>query len=202
MARAPAAPPAPPAAGFTLVEMLVALAIFALVSAAGVMLLGQSVRTQEAVQRRLGEGSGVARLTALLTAELASAQPRPRRDGGGNPAPAFAMDGRGISFVHADAEGAGLSRYALAGDVLVREAAAHVDGVAPTGPAALVRGVAAARWRVRDAAGAWSESWSPDRPDRLPRAVELVLQPRGGAPLVLRFLVAPDGIAPVAEAAP
>lgn len=192
---------APSVAGFTLVEMLVALALFALVSAAGVMLLGQSVRTQDAVQRRLGEGSGIARLTALLTADLASAQPRPRRDTGGNPLPAFVMDGQGIAFVHADADGVTLSRYAWSGDALVRAAAPRVDGEAPGTPAVLVRGLASARWRVRDAAGQWSEGWSPDRPDRLPRAVELVLQPRGAPPLVLRFLVAPDGIAPVTEAA-
>jgi general secretion pathway protein J len=180
--------------------MLVALAIFAIVSAAGVMLLSQSVSTQDAVQKRLSEGSGVARLTALLTADLASAQPRPRRDTGGNPQAAFVMDGSGISFVHADDDGPGLSRYALVGGALVREAARRVDGVAPEQPATLVRNVDAVRWRVRDAQGQWSDGWSPDRPDRLPRAVELTLDARDAPPLTLRFLVAPDGLDP-AEAA-
>ena len=42
-------------AGFTLVELLVALVIFAMLSAAGVLLLSSSVRAQGAATEALGE---------------------------------------------------------------------------------------------------------------------------------------------------
>ena len=44
--------------GFTLVEMLVALSIFAVIAAMGVSLLRSSVDTQDAVQTRLEQGHG------------------------------------------------------------------------------------------------------------------------------------------------
>lgn len=196
--------------GFTLVELLVALSIFAMVSAAGVMLLRASIDTQTAVAKRLGEGGGVNRLRSILASELASAQPRPVRDQSGNPLPAFVGESGSIAFVHAadsgGTEGAlGRSRYALEGGTLVRQASVAVDGASPGDPAPLVREVTAARWRFRSLDGAWSEAWTPDDPARLPRAVELTLERRGGVPLVLRFLVAPDGLAlagQVAEVTP
>ena len=47
--------------GFTLVEMLVALSIFAMIAAMGVGLLRSSVDTQDAVQQRLKGMSGLKR---------------------------------------------------------------------------------------------------------------------------------------------
>lgn len=186
------------AAGFTMVELLVALAIFALVSAAGVVLLRASVDTQAALTGRLGEGSAVTRLRAMLTAELASAQPRPRRDAGGSRVPAFSGDARGIAFVHAggglDGQGITLSRYALADGALVRSATDRIDGAEPGDPAAILRGVTSARWRFRAADGVWADAWRADDAAALPRAVELVLDRRGAPQLALRFLVGPDGL--------
>lgn len=187
--------------GFTLVELLVALAIFAMVSAAGVVLLRSSIDTQTAVSKRLSEGGGVNRLRAILASELASAQPRPVRDQSGNPLPAFVGESGGIGFVHASDSGGiegalGRSQYRLEGGALVRQASGAVDGANPGEPAPLVRDVTAARWRYRSLDGGWSDAWQPDDPARLPRAVELTLERRGGAPLVLRFLVGPDGLPP------
>lgn len=187
--------------GFTLVELLVALTIFAMVSAAGVMLLRSSIDTQMAVSKRLSEGGGVNRLRAIIGSELASAQPRPVRDQSGNPLPAFVGESGSIAFVHAadsgGVEGAlGRSRYALEGGALIRQASPQVDGANPGDPAPLVREVTAARWRFRSLDGGWSENWQPDDPGRLPRAVELTLERQGVAPLVLRFLVGPDGLPP------
>lgn len=185
--------------GFTLVELLVALTIFALISAAGVTLLRASIDTQTAVSKRLGEGGGVNRLRSILATELASAQPRPVRDSGGNALPAFIGGAGAIAFVHAadsgTAEGTlSRSRYALEGGALVRQASDRIDGATPGDAAPLVRDVTAARWRYRDQDSGWSDAWAPNDPARLPRAVELTLEQRGGSPLVLRFLVAPDGL--------
>ncbi len=187
--------------GFTLIEMLVALTIFALIAAAGVMLLRASVDTQMAVAQRLSGESGMNRLRALLGADLASAQPRPWRDDSGRAMPAFIGGANQIQFVEAADAGPGHSglkrvRYALANGAIVRTSPLHVDGGAEGPPAALLNGVTAAHWRFRSVDGAWSEGWAADMPERLPRAVELTIERRGGPPVTLAFLVAPDGLPP------
>ena len=187
--------------GFTLVELMVALAIFAMVSAAGVMLLRSSIDTQTAVAKRLGEGSGVTRLRAILGSELASAQPRPGRDASGNQRPAMLGTASRIAFVHAagdDPLAGRLARstYSLDNGALVRSGSRQVDGATPSEPAALLREVTTLSFRYRSLDGGWSDAWSPDDPARLPRAVELSITRRGAAPLVLRFLVGPDGLPP------
>lgn len=62
--------------GFTLIELLVALAIFALIAAAGVFLIGTSVRAQESSRRHLARIEQSGRLTALLAADCAQAVDR------------------------------------------------------------------------------------------------------------------------------
>lgn len=193
--------------GFTLIEVLIALTIFAMISVAGVMLLRASVSTQAAVTQRLSEQGGINRLRAILSAELASAQPRPWRDDGGTQHPAFTGNAGEIIFVHAadaiaGASGLSRARYALTDGALVREAPGHVDGGANGNPAALVRDVTVMRWRFRALDGSWSEQWQEGESARLPRAVELTLERRGAAPLTLAFLVGPDGLPPPGQEQP
>ena len=76
-------------AGFTLIELMVALAIFALISVAGVMLLRSGSDTQIAVKKRLEEMSLSHRLSNGLEGDLAQAMVRPVRDQSGQPIPAF-----------------------------------------------------------------------------------------------------------------
>jgi general secretion pathway protein J len=63
------------AQGFTLVELMVALFIFALISAAGVTLLSYSVSAQASAGTRLDEVAALRRVGAILTADLAQASP-------------------------------------------------------------------------------------------------------------------------------
>jgi general secretion pathway protein J len=67
-------------AGFTLIELLVALAIFALISVAGVMLLRSGSDTQIAVKKRLEDMALSHRLANSLEGDLAQAISRPVRD--------------------------------------------------------------------------------------------------------------------------
>jgi general secretion pathway protein J len=187
--------------GFTLVEMLVALAIFAMLSAAGVMLLRASIDTQVAVSARLGESGGINRLRAMLTRELATAQPRVSRDENGTLRAAFVGSGSGIAFVHGSGGDAGrpaLGRvsYMLDDGALVRRASARIDGGLDGELAPILHDVTALHWRYRARDGGWIETWAADDAARLPRAVELTVARRGGPPLTMRFLVAPDGLAP------
>lgn len=188
-------------AGFTLVELMVSLLIFGMLSAAGVALLSFSVRAQESAEERLGDLAGIRRLGALLTSDLAQAAPRPFRDEAGRTRPAFAgTSGDGsepvLRFVRGGWEnhdGSGRSalqkvEYRLRNGRLERVAFRHVDGGAATAPAALVEDLRSLRLRYRDNDGAWRDRWDPTRVTALPRAVEIVLETDGGAPIRHVFL--------------
>ena len=82
----------PSEAGFTLVELLVALAIFALISVAGVTLLRSGSDTQLAVKDRLEDLSRSNRLANAIEGDLAQAVARPVRDQAGEPVPAFIQE--------------------------------------------------------------------------------------------------------------
>lgn len=171
--------------GFTLVEMLVALAIFGMITAAGVALLSVSARTQETSDRLLAELGELRRLGALLTADLAQAAPRRYRDRDGRPTRAFTGRGGGepmlLSFVRrgwdrGETADAGVQRvgYRLEGGRLERLAFAAVDGSNDGVAATLLDDVRAVRLRYRDDRGDWREVWDEGDPLRLPVAVELI----------------------------
>ena len=170
-------------AGFTLVEMLIALSIFGMLTAAGVTLLSVTARTQQTSDRLLGQLSEMRRVGALLTADLAQAAPRMYRDGEGRPQRAFA-GGAGdapllLAFVRGGWDGgagATLQRvgYRLREGRLERLGFARVDGAPATIAVPLLDGVTALRLRYRDEEGEWRDRWNPSDPTRLPMAVELV----------------------------
>src|SRR3546814_9724429 len=87
--------------GFTLVEMMIALSIFAAIAAMGVGLLRSSVDTQDAVQARLQAMGGINRLRAVMANDLAQAVPRSTRGPSGETVPAFLGSPTGFAFVHA-----------------------------------------------------------------------------------------------------
>ena len=178
--------------GFTLVELLVSLFIFGLLSAAGVALLSFSVRAQEAAEARLGDLAEFRRAGALLAGDLAQAAPRLARDGSGLARPAFhggsgEQSGVALAFVRRgwenldDAPRASLQRveYSVADGRLERRAYPRLDGAAPLAATTVVDGVRRIRLRYRDREGAWRERWDPTKTNELPRAVELILDAEG-----------------------
>lgn len=184
---------------------MVALFIFALLSAAGVMLLSGSVRAQGAVQGKLDGLAEVQRAAALMTADLAQAVPRVSRTDAGTLAPAFFAAGGtqadpAVQFVRTGRDNPdGLTRsgvqkleYGLAQGRLVRRAYPQADGAAAGPAAVLLADVAGAQFRFRGADGAWRPDWRTTDPKALPRAVELVVTRADGAPLRLLFLVGVD----------
>ena len=185
--------------GFTLVEMLVALSIFAAIAAMGVALLRSSVDTQDAVQERLKAMGGINRLRAVMANDLAQAVQRSTRGPAGEAIPAFIGSSTGFAFVHGGAGALDSSPrpnlervgYALVGGEWRRATQPMLDGAALGDGDRLVGEVAAVVVRYRDERGNWSENWTSEPGDRLPRAVEVRLTRTGREPLTMAFLTAP-----------
>lgn len=196
--------------GFTLVEMLVSLSIFAMIAAMGVGLLRSSVDTQDAVQGRLKAMAGINRVRAVMANDLAQSLQRATRGQAGDPVPAFIGSASGFAFVHGGAaSGDGSPRsnvervaYAFTGGEWRRATQPMLDGTALSDGDRLIGEVANIAVRYRDAAGNWADSWTSDPGDRLPRAVEVRMTRTGRAPLVMLFLTAPSLPPPPVVAVP
>lgn len=204
-------------AGFTLIELLVALAIFALISVAGVTLLRSGSDTQIAVKKRLEEMALSHRLANSLEGDLAQAIARPVRDQSGQPIPAFTQGDANVSgalfgFIRAGwsnfdgAPRAGLQRvaYVLEDGALKRLSWPMLDGAAPADAAILLDKVASAQAEFRDNEGAWRDDWTAADANALPRAVALNVTLEGKPEHRMLFLVGPQTrVAPLSlEAGP
>lgn len=191
-------------AGFTLVELLVALFIFAILSAAATALLAFGIDASARTAERLDGLAAVTRSRSLLTTDLGQAAPRMWRNEAGARVAAF--EGNGT----ADASGmvlrmvrrgwrndggalrSSLQRveYRLSGDRLERISWPLVDGTTANPPAVLMTGVSGLRLRFHNA-GEWADRWAPDKPDALPDAVEITLASAATPELRQLFLVGP-----------
>ena len=194
-------------AGFTLIELMVALFIFAILSAAGVMLLSGSVGAQGVVQQRLDRLADVQRAASLMTVDFAQATPRISRTRTGTLAPAFFAAGGSqpdpaIQFIRTGRdnpdglERSGLQKleYGLIDGRLIRRAYPQVDGAEPERAAALLDDVQGVALRFRGPDGAWRSDWRSADPLAMPRVVELTVARRDGAPIRLLFMVGVDPI--------
>jgi general secretion pathway protein J len=184
-----------PDAGFTLVEMLVALVIFSLMAAAGVGLLRSSVDLQGVVNHRLAGLSSVARLDNLLASDLRQVLNRPSRAPDGL-RPAFVGTTTSMQLVAGgwqnldDEPRSDLRRVEWTGgpDGLARTSFPSVDGTdAGALTATLARDYPGVRLRYRLANGSWATAFSSSAEEPLPAAVEVRLEPRGGPPLELLY---------------
>ena len=197
--------PVPGRNGFTLVELLVSLLIFAMLSAAGVTLLRFSVGAQNLADARLGRLAQLRRAGALLAGDLAQAAPRLSRDEAGARRPAFVGgtgEGSGamLAFVRLGVENfEGSARpslrkveYRLVDGRFQRRSWTYVDGAAPASETRLLDGVRRIRLRYRDGKGEWRDRWNPTAPVELPRAVELVMDVEGEGSIRQIFLAGAD----------
>ena len=192
-------------AGFTLIELLVALAIFALMSVAGVTLLRSGSDTQIAVKARLEALARTNRLANALEGDLAQAVPRVVRDQSGQPVPAFTQGGDvpagGLfGFIRAgwsnldEAPRASLQRvsYSFDGDALKRVTWPMLDGSVASDAAIMIEDVTDIQLRYRDDRGEWRSDWTATDAAAMPRAVEIRLRIKQGPEQRMLFLVGPQ----------
>jgi general secretion pathway protein J len=192
-------PPARPAAnGFTLIEMLVALAVFALIAGGAMLLLRFSVDAELSGKRTTERMAAERRFLSVWTADLAQAAPRPARDEAGIARPALETGGGVIlrlvrsGWSNVD----GTARPSLQkvewrwdGKALVRAGYPFPDGAAPDPGSAMVALPAPPVLRFRTGDGVWHDRWEPQREAELPVAVELLLPRPQGEPMRVVSLV-------------
>ena len=189
--------------GFTLVEVLIALAIFALIGGAGALVLSQAVDSRFAVKAASDKIADLQRARALMRADIGQAVGRRTRTPTGRPIPQPMVTGAGPAEPLLVLTRAGWSNpggdarpslqrveYRLVEDRLERRTSRFLDGARPGPPQVLYRGVRSARAAfIRDGAEAPAYLVTPDQP--LPDAVRIVLTLDGYGQVDQLFLVGP-----------
>lgn len=192
---------ASPRAGFTLVEVLVSLLIFALIAAAGAAVLSLSIDNRFAIKAATDRTGDLQRMRSLLKADLGQASGRRSRGPTGRPTPQpmsgpAAPGDPALVLTRAGWTNPGeqprpsLQRveYRLVEDRLERRVAAHLDGARPGRPQVLYRGVRDLTVAfVRDGQEAPAYIVTAERP--LPDAVRLRMTLDGYGPVEQLFLV-------------
>lgn len=173
-------PDRPPAAeaGFTLIEVMISLALFGLIAVAGLALVSGIINVQGRTDVRLERLGALQRTMFVLSSDIE--QIVYGNVEGGDGAVAFKRAAPGTSGVPV------AIRYAVEGGTLVRTIGGR--------PQQLLTGVGAARWRFWD--GEWVDRWprNPQEPARWPRAIEVEMQvasPGGPKGSLRRLVVLP-----------
>lgn len=182
--------------GFTLVEVLVALAVFAMLAVLAWGTLSQTLANAEILTDRMERLQALQRTFRYLGQDFMQLSPRPIRDElGDNFVPTLRTDperDHAIEFTHAGWNNpAGLPRstlqrvaYRLEDDALLRYHWTVLDRTLDNQPLVevLLDGIDSVSMRFLHANGEWSEEWPAGEPQaatglRLrPRAVEVVLR--------------------------
>jgi general secretion pathway protein J len=137
------------AAGFTLIEVLVSLALFALIGGAGVAVLDQVLRTQARTEGQLDNLAAMQRAMFLMTVDFSQAH--------------AVQAGDVLQVAH----GSVTVQYTLSDGVLMRGLGQVQQPV--------LAGVAELSWAFLDAENTWSAAWPVDDDPGNPRAVALTL---------------------------
>lgn len=197
--------------GFTLIEVLVAMAIFGVISVLAQQTLAASMRNAEILESRMDRLQAIQQTMRLLGRDIVQAAPRPVRDPlDGNLRPAFLVVPGGEFALELTHSGwpnpAGVKRsvfqrsaYRIENGLLLRAYWNVLDPTLNNEPVVteLLEEVASIEFRFYLGNGQWADQWPPrgsgggnalyDRP----RVVQLVLALEDEGELVRFFEVAP-----------
>ncbi|MEO0412710.1 MAG: type II secretion system minor pseudopilin GspJ [Pseudomonadota bacterium] len=184
-------------AGFTLVETLIALSVFALIALGGVALLDVTVTTQERLTRVSDETRALQRMQAILRSDFGQMVERQSRNESGVVEISATPQQRGALLEFArlgrledpEAPRPFLEkiRYSFEDGVLYRTSFAHSDGAERARPIALLEGLESVQIQVFSD-GRWAQLAAGMRLDPLPRAFALSLRHRVHGLLEMRYL--------------
>ena len=180
--------------GFTLIEVLVAMAIFGVLSALAYMTLGQTLSNSEMLTERMDRLQSIQRTMSYLSTELLQVTPRSIRADLGQPQPAL-ISNFGAEFALQLTHGgwpnsAGVPRstqqrtaYRIEDDELIRYHWNVLDRTVNNIPVAtvLLEDIESLTFRFLLQNGDWVEQWPPisvqsaSNTNMLPRAVSIVL---------------------------
>lgn len=188
-------------AGFTLVEVLIALTLFAVIAAAGTAVLSISISNRFSVKSATDRVAAMQRTRALLKADLGQATTRRTRDREGEPrvsalAGATAPGDPILIVARAGWSNAGRAprpslqrvEYRVTNGRLERRVSAHLDGSRPGPAQVLMSGVTDVTLTfVRD--GRETSAPTPDLVRPLPDAARLTMTVEGYGPMSQLFLI-------------
>lgn len=181
-------------AGFTLLELIVVISIFAVFSLMAYGGLDSVLQSRARVEEAMNETAAIQKAYVRLREDFQQVRNRPARDGYGDRQPALRTDQQGrVEFTRGGWRNplllprAGLERvsYRLDGKKLTRESWRVLDQAQDSKPVAVVLldDVQEVRWRFLDSSRDWFQRWPPEDPNRsattappLPLAVELELE--------------------------
>ncbi|WP_066800580.1 type II secretion system protein GspJ [Sphingomonas soli] len=162
-------------AGFTLLELMISLGLFALIAVAGLALVDGIIKVQNRTEGRSDRLADLQRAMIVISTDLDQIAPG-----------TMSGAGQDLSFSRAAPAVGGVAvpvRYSIANGNLVRQ-------IGPQ-PQEVLTGIATLRWRFWD--GVWVNTWPVDDKtrERWPRAVEveMAVAGPGGAPGTLRRVV-------------
>lgn len=181
-------------AGFTLIEVLVAMAVFGVLSALAYMTLGQTLSNSDMLTERMDRLRAVQRTMTYLSTDLLQAAPRAIRSDLGEPGAALISD-FGAEFAlqlthNGWPNSAGVPRstqqrsaYRIEDDELIRYHWNVLDRTVNNIPVAtvLLDNIESLTFRFLQTDGEWVEQWPPNsaqsasNSNLLPRAVTIVL---------------------------
>ena len=159
--------------GFTLIELMISLMLFALIAVAGVALVDGVLGVQGRTEARLDRLTALQRAMLVLTGDIAQVASGDMVGGGvalsfRRSAPAVGGPPIGV-------------RYTLDRGTLIRDAG--------NGPQSVLRGVGAVRWRFLQG-GAWSDRWPGGDARAWPGAIEVEMTLAGQPSGTIRRVVA------------
>ena len=180
--------------GFTLIEVLVAMAIFGVLTSLAYMTLGQTLSNSEMLTDRMDRLQSIQRTMSYLSTELLQAAPRPIRGDLGDAQPAL-ISAFGAEFAlqlthNGWPNSAGVPRstqqrtaYRIEDTELIRYHWNVLDRTANNIPIAtiLLEDIESLTFRFLQQNGEWIEQWPPtssqstSNSNLLPRAVTIVL---------------------------